>query len=365
MKIVTVVGARPQFIKASAVSRELRRRKRIQELLVHTGQHYDATMSQVFFDELAIPPPAYNLDVGSASHAVSTARMLERLEPILVEAAPDLVLVYGDTNSTLAGALAAAKLQIPIAHVEAGLRSWNRRMPEEINRIVTDSISDILLAPTKTAAANLAREGHQSNRIHLVGDVMYDLSLDAGKRAEKQSRVLERLGLRSKEYVLATIHRQENTDDPSRLRAIVTGLVQVARDVPVVLPIHPRTKKTIAEHGLADRLGELRLIEPVGYLDMAKLEAHARLIVTDSGGVQKEAFFHRVACVTLREETEWVELTQLGWNFVVPPRSANAVVRGIRNGLKAPNGRAATPYGRGDAARKIADIIAQAAKTAR
>lgn len=365
MKVVTVVGARPQFIKASAVSRALRSEKSVTELLVHTGQHYDENMSQVFFDELEIPPPAYNLAAGSASHAVSTARILERLEPILVETAPDLVLVYGDTTSTLAGALAAAKLQIPIAHVEAGLRSGNRRMPEEINRIVTDSISDILFAPSEAAAVNLAREGHPSGRIHLVGDVMYDLSIEARERAEKQSKILERFGLRSKEYILATIHRQENTDDPPRLHAILAGLAEVAREVPVLLPVHPRTKKIVGQNGLARHLGSVRLVDPVGYLDMAKLEAHARLIVTDSGGVQKEAFFHEVPAVTLRDETEWVELTDLGWNHLVPPRSAEDVVKGVRHALKAPKGKAANPYGTGDAARKIVNVISRVPEPSR
>lgn len=354
-----MVGARPQFIKASAVCAEIARRPDVTETLVHTGQHYDDDMSKVFFDELGIPPPKHNLQIGSASHAVSTARMLERLEPILVEEDPDCVLVYGDTNSTLAGALVATKLQMPLAHVEAGLRSWNRRMPEEINRIVTDSVSDLLLAPTQVAVDNLLREGHPESRVTLVGDVMFDAAIAAGKRSTADGGVLARHGLQPKAYVLATIHRAENTDDPNRMAAILDALSIVGKTIPVVLPIHPRTKKMIDHHGLGPRMGSIKTVPPVGFLDMVGLERNARLVVTDSGGVQKEAFFHGVVCVTLREETEWVELVELGWNLITPPVSMERIMKGIEAGLGARPRAGAKPYGNGDAAKRIVDRLLQ------
>ena len=357
MKVATVIGARPQFIKASVVSEELGRRKDVSETLIHTGQHYDPSMSQVFFDDLGIPPPQHNLGIGSASHAVATARMLERLEPILQTEAPDCVLVYGDTNSTVAGALVATKLQLPVAHVEAGLRSWNRKMPEEINRIMTDSVSDLLFAPTQFAVDNLTHEGHPSSRIALVGDVMFDVALAARERAARESTVLEGLGLARGKYILATIHRAENTDDVQRLASVLGGLAEVAKTTPVVFPIHPRTKKMIEFQGLGKYLAGISTIAPVGYLDMVELERNARLIVTDSGGVQKEAFFHGVICVTLRDETEWVELVELGWNFVTPPLSAATVSAGVERGLNAGRGKPGRPYGNGDAATRIVDRL--------
>lgn len=356
MKIVSVVGARPQFIKAAPVSREIR--KEHTEILVHTGQHYDYAMSRVFFDELGIPEPDYNLGVGSGSHGWQTGQMMIRIEQVLLKEQPDWVLVYGDTNSTLAGALAAAKLHIPVAHVEAGLRSYNRRMPEEINRVLTDHASDLLLAPTATAAANLRYEGIPEERIHLVGDVMYDAALFYGAKAEAKSRILERLGLRPKGYVLATVHRAENTDDPERLRAIFEGLSQVACSIPVVVPLHPRTRAALDRAGLSDgTVDALALIEPVGYLDMALLEKHASVIATDSGGVQKEAFFYRVPCVTLRLETEWTELVELGWNHVVQQLEPGKVATAIRlaSGPASIDGQ---PYGNGDAAVRIGRLLA-------
>jgi len=322
MKTISIVGARPQFIKAAAVSRVLQKTQGVREVLVHTGQHYDANMSEVFFEELEIPRPDYNLGIGSATHGAQTGRMLEAIEEVLLREKPDWVLVYGDTNSTLAGALAAVKLHIPVAHIEAGLRSFNRRMPEEINRVLTDHASDILFAPTKAAVENLRREGISEEQIQLVGDVMYDAALYYGKKAECQSQSLNRLGLKPKEYILATIHRAENTDDPRRLRAIFEGLAEVDQEMKVVLPLHPRTRVVLVEVGLYDKVARsVCLIEPVGYLDMVMLEKNARAIATDSGGVQKEAFFHRVPCLTLREETEWVELVDLGWNCIIPPTS--------------------------------------------
>jgi len=329
-EIVSVIGARPQFIKASAVSRALRMCPGVREVLLHTGQHYDENMSSIFFAEMDIPAPDYNIGVGSGLHGAQTGRMLEKIEEILVTECPDRVVVYGDTNSTLAGALAAAKVHIPVAHVEAGLRSFNRRMPEEINRIVADHLSDLLLAPTRSAVNNLEKEGISTDRIRLVGDVMYDVALHYGKKAEVSSTVLARLSLRDGKYVLATIHRAENTDNPAHLSAIFGGLVELAKDVTVVVPLHPRTRQAL--DGLLPAIpfsSGLRVIEPIGYLDMTMLEKHACVIVTDSGGVQKEAFFHGVPCATLRYETEWVELVQSGWNQLVPPRSAKEVSRGI------------------------------------
>jgi UDP-GlcNAc3NAcA epimerase len=321
LKIVTIVGARPQFIKAAGISRAIAEHNRgngarIEEVIVHTGQHYDANLSQVFFEELDLPAPHYQLGVGSLPHGAQTARMLEAIEPVLLDERPNWVLVYGDTNSTLAGALAASKLGLPIAHVEAGLRSFNRRMAEEINRVVVDRVSDLLFCPTRTAVENLAREG-ATKGVFQVGDVMYDASLYYREHARALSRILERLGLAPKTFVLATIHRAENTDDAGRLGVILDGLSRVAEQVRVILAIHPRTRKSIAEHGLERRLGRIEVIDPVSYLDMIRLEETSRTICTDSGGVQKEAFFFRVPCVTLRDETEWVETVQCGWNQLV------------------------------------------------
>lgn len=353
MKVLTVIGARPQFIKASTVSRALRDVPGVTEVMVHTGQHHDASMSRVFFDELGIPEPDTNLGIAGGSHGAMTGRMLEALEAVMVEAGPDWVVVYGDTNSTLAAALAAAKLHLPIAHVEAGLRSWNRRMPEEINRVLTDHVSSLLFAPTAEAVANLAREGIASHRVDLVGDVMYDAALYYGERAEHASTILEGLGLGRGGYVLATIHRAENTDDPSRLRTIVEGLAAVARSRPVVLPLHPRTRGALERAGLlALATSSLRTCPPVGYLDMTALERHASVIVTDSGGVQKEAFFHRVPCVTLRTETEWVELVGGDWNVLCPPEEAGAIERTVLERIGS-HGAAIDPYGAGDAASLI------------
>lgn len=358
MKIVTIVGARPQFIKAAAVSRVLRKTQGVREVLVHTGQHYDANMSEVFFEELEIPRPDYNLGIGSATHGAQTGRMLEAIEEVSFKEKPDWVLVYGDTNSTLAGALAAVKLHIPVAHIEAGLRSFNRRMPEEINRVLTDHASDILFAPTKAAVENLRREGISEEQIQLVGDVMYDAALYYGKKADCRSQILNRLELKPKEYILATIHRAENTDDPQRLRAIFEGFAEVAQEIKVVLPLHPRTRAALVEVGLYDKVARsICLIEPVGYLDMVMLEKNARAIVTDSGGVQKEAFFYRVPCLTLREETEWVELVDLGWNKLIPPCSARDIAIGMLDILSAPQGVEAEPYGEGFTGEKIVSVL--------
>jgi UDP-GlcNAc3NAcA epimerase len=360
VKVATIVGARPQFIKASVVSRALRLIPGVREVLVHTGQHYDESMSEVFFRELDIPGPDYNLAVGSGPHGMQTGRMLETIERVLIKEKPDWVLVYGDTNSTLAGALAAAKQRVPVAHVEAGVRSFNRRMPEEVNRVLTDHVADLLFAPTTVAADNLRREGISERHIHLVGDVMYDVALFFGDRAERRSRILERLQLHRKQYILCTIHRAENTDCPLRLRVIFEGVTEVARQYRVAVPLHPRTRHALERHGMLAAVGKrLCTFEPVGYLDMVQLEKNATLMVTDSGGVQKEAFFYRVPCVTLRDETEWPELTELGWNRIVPPESSSAVANGIAAHLSCGEAKPGEPYGAGDAAERICRILVQ------
>jgi UDP-N-acetylglucosamine 2-epimerase len=323
VKIVTVVGARPQFIKSAPVSRAIQEHNRdkdtpqIEEILVHTGQHYDHNMSQVFFDELQIRKPDHHLGVGSGSHGQMTGAMLQRIEKVLFKEKPDLVLVYGDTNSTLAGALAAAKLCIPIAHVEAGLRSFNGKMPEEINRAVTDRISTLLFCPTDTAVVNLRREGITQG-VHNVGDVMYDSFLFNRGIAEKKSVILSELKLEKKSYFLATVHRQENTEDLNRLSKLFAAFQELATaDCPIVIPLHPRTRKLVHEHWSEKHLSPyVRIVAPVSYTDMIALEVHARVILTDSGGMQKEAYFAGVPCVTLREETEWVETLKGGWNLL-------------------------------------------------
>lgn len=359
VRIVTVLGARPQFIKASVVSAALRAIPNLHEYVVHTGQHFDGNMSDVFFDELGMAPPDVNLGINGGGHGAMTGRMLADIEAVLLANAPDAVLVYGDTNSTLAGALAAAKLHIPVAHVEAGLRSFNRRMPEEINRVVTDHVSSWLFAPTGAAAAHLRHEGIGEATIHEVGDVMYDVALHHGRRADARgSAVLDAVGVRGRPYVLATIHRQENTNDIERLRAIVDAFAVIAAELAVVWPLHPRTRRVLQANGLlADAGNGVLLIEPQGYLDMVELERRAAVIVTDSGGIQKEAFFHRVPCVTLRDETEWVELLDLGWNRLVPPMSAEKICDAVRAAIGSA-GQEGTPYGDGHAADRIAALLA-------
>lgn len=322
---MTVVGARPQFIKAAPVSRALR--KAHTEVLVHTGQHYDENMSSVFFAELDLPQPDVNLGVGSGPHGAQTAAMLAGIEQTLLAEKPDWVLVYGDTNSTLAGALAAAKLHIPVAHVEAGLRSFNRRMPEEINRVLTDHISELLFCPSQTAVDHLTAEGI-IHGVHLVGDVMMDALTFAAARAQTHSNILQRLGLDEKDFLLATVHRAENTDNPDRLRAILEAFS--ALDETIVFPVHPRTRARIEVLNLQSKSRNLKSIEPVGYLDMVRLEQAARMILTDSGGIQKEAYWLGVPCVTLRDETEWVETVEAGWNMLVGA-DAERIVTAVRD----------------------------------
>jgi len=358
MNLITVVGARPQFIKAAALSSELQKRTGMQERLLHTGQHFDDNMSNVFFRELGIPAPCWNLGVNGGPHGAMTGAQLEGIERVLMKEKPDAVLVYGDTNSTLAGALAAAKLHIPVAHVEAGLRSFNRRMPEEVNRVLTDHVAHWLFAPTEAAVLNLHSEGITGSKIQLVGDVMCDAALHfvAVAAARTQGpQVLE--GLSGRPFVLATIHRAENTDNSEALQTIVQALFELARDIDVVWPLHPRTRGVLANLGLdVNAKAGLHCIEPLGYLDMIQMEQSAQMIVTDSGGVQKEAFFFGKPCVTLRDETEWIELVEAGWNRLAPPTSAEALQTAFRAALGT-TGKAIEPYGRGDAARRIADIL--------
>jgi UDP-GlcNAc3NAcA epimerase len=357
-KIVTVLGARPQFIKASVVSHAIAQTPGLTEVLVHTGQHFDANMSDVFFTELGMAKPDHFLDIHGGGHGAMTGRMLEQVEKVLLSEKPDAVLVYGDTNSTLAGALAAAKLHIPVAHVEAGLRSFNIAMPEEINRILADRISRWLFTPTHAAAQHLQREGFAPEQIMPVGDVMYDVALHHGQRVQAGTGLMAQLGLAPQGYVLATVHRAENTDHPERLTAIVDGLMATAQRLPVMWPLHPRTRAVLKKAGRLDALAaSVKLIDPVGYLDMVQLEKFAALIATDSGGVQKEAFFYQVPCVTLRDETEWVELVEAGWNRLAPPLSAGAVAQAIAGAL-GQRGADVQPYGAGDAAQRIVQTLA-------
>lgn len=370
IKILTIVGARPQFIKAAMVSRAIIKHNenanspKIIEEIIHTGQHYDESMSEIFFRDMGIPKPAVNLNVNNTSHGEMTGRMLADLEKEIIARKPDWVLVYGDTNSTLAGALAAAKLHVPVAHVEAGLRSFNKKMPEEINRILTDHVSALLLCPTRTAVENLSNEGipntpkpdGRSDRpvVTQIGDVMYDAALVFGKIAERNSTILQDLDLSAQKYLLATVHRAENTDDPDRLMSILTAFEKLA--YPVVFPVHPRTKAKIAKYtAKRPRLAaeNLRFIEPVSFLDMVSLEKNAKVILTDSGGVQKEAYFHGVPCVTLREETEWVETIEAGWNTLVGT-DVDKIVKAVDS---AKRGKTIDQYGDGHASEKVVELL--------
>lgn len=355
-RIVTILGARPQFIKAATVSRVISdQRDKLEEIIIHTGQHYDYKMSDLFFEELNIPKPHVNLAVGSGHHGEQTGEMLRLIERELMKLKPDLVLVYGDTNSTLAGTLAASKMHIPVAHVEAGLRSFNRKMPEEINRIVTDHLSDFLFAPTETAVTNLRNEGIHKG-VYDSGDVMFDAILFYQSTADQSSSVLTELGLKGKPFILTTIHRAENTDDQEKLRSIMSSLNSISETKTVVFPIHPRTKGVLKEI-LNFRLNEnFKLIDPVGYLDMIALQKNCSLIITDSGGVQKEAFLNKKFCLTVRTETEWVELIEKGFNFLVNPISTlEDLVNQTWN--KSFNDNGFQPYGDGLAANKIIEVI--------
>jgi UDP-GlcNAc3NAcA epimerase len=360
MNIISIVGARPQFIKAAAVSAALASTPGVTERLLHTGQHFDDNMSDVFFRELGIPLPSWNLGLGGGSHGAMTGAQLAGIEQVLLDERPDAVLLYGDTNSTLAGALAAAKLHIPVAHVEAGLRSFNRRMPEEINRVLTDHVSHWLFAPTHSAVANLQREGVDAARVHQVGDVMYDAALHFSALARARAvRHPVFAALAGRPFVLATVHRAENTDEPERLRVIVDALVELACETDVVWPLHPRTRKVLMQQGaLLGSTPSLHCVEPLGYLDMLEMEKAAALVVTDSGGVQKETFFFGRPCVTLRDETEWVELVTAGWNRLAHPTSVATLMAAFHAALGSV-GEPVRPYGNGDAAQRIARVLTE------
>lgn len=355
LKVVTIVGARPQFIKAATVSRAISQRDGAIEILVHTGQHYDPNMSDVFFDEMEIRRPDHYLGIGGGLHGAMTGRQLEKIEEVLLSERPDWVLVYGDTNSTLAGALAASKLHVPVAHVEAGLRSFNRRMPEEINRVVTDHIADLLFAPTESARRSLMAEGVPPGKIRVVGDVMYDAVLHYAARATKPSW-FDETDLEPGGFVLCTIHRAENTEEVGRLSSIFLGLGMSG--LPIVLPLHPRTRLKMSDAGIFPP-ANVRVVEPVGYLDMVWLESHATAIATDSGGVQKEAYFHRKPCVVLRDETEWTELVDIGCNIVVGVDPA-AISEGLNRPVETLD-FSNSFYGQGNAAKIVVDEIFAAA----
>ena len=373
MKICTIIGARPQFIKAAAVSRAIAMHNklasdapRVSEVIIHTGQHYDDDMSAVFFRELEIPNPAYNLGIGSGGHGTQTGQMLAGIEDILLKEKPDWVLIYGDTNSTLAGALAASKLNIPIAHVEAGLRSFNRRMPEEINRVMTDHLSTLLFCPSQTAVDNLRAEGippdglclapyssRLTPNVFIVGDVMADAFRFAATKLSQKSDVLQRLKIEEKRYYLATIHRAENTDDPQRLHNIMNAFSKIAEKEIVILPLHPRTKKILGNK-ISMFNPALRIIDPVGYFDIVALQKSALMILTDSGGMQKEAYWSQVPCITLRDETEWVETIETGWN-VLAGADYDRIIQAV--GTIKPQMEQPPLYGDGHAAEKIIEAL--------
>jgi len=354
MNIVTIIGARPQFIKASVLSKALKERG-IYEIIIHTGQHFDKNMSDIFFEEMQIPKPHYNLNINGLSHGAMTGQMLEKIEEILIKEKPDYVLVYGDTNSTLAGALAAAKIHIPVIHIEAGLRSFNMEMPEEINRILTDRISSILFCPTDTAIQNLNNEGFLSNKIEVVksGDVMEDSALYFNSIAKTRSTILESLNLNDGNYILATIHRAENTNNVDKLKEIFKALDAINNEVKVVIPLHPRTAGILKSNGIKT---EITIIEPIGYLDMTVLTSHAKLIMTDSGGLQKEAFFFNKYCITLREETEWIELVDNGYNFLTG-NDANKIIMTFNELKEKPFTKQHDFYGGGKATNNIVDYL--------
>jgi len=356
MRVLTVIGARPQFIKAAPVSKALRKAGHT-EFLVHTGQHYDYGMSQVFFDEMEIPEPDVNLEIGSGTHGWQTGQMLIHLEEVIAAQKPDSVLVYGDTNSTVAGALAAVKLNVPLAHVEAGLRSFNRDMPEEHNRVLTDHCASLAFCPTQTAVDNLARE-NIIRGVQLVGDTMYDAALKFAAIARERSTVLQSLGLEQKGYLLATVHRPYNTDVAENMRSILNTFLEIEETL--VFPVHPRTRQKISQLFGALNLSRshngLKLIDPVGYLDMLMLEQSARLILTDSGGIQKEAYFFGVPCITLRPETEWIETVETGWNVLTGVRSSE-ILSAVRNFIL-PAERPPI-FGNGAAAGEIARVLSE------
>lgn len=355
IKLITIVGARPQFIKAAAVSRIIRESDKVKEILIHTGQHFDDNMSSVFFKDMDIPVPHYNLEINSLTHGAMTGRMMESLEKVLLNEKPDIVMVYGDTNSTLAGALTAKKLNIRVAHVEAGLRSFNMRMPEEINRILTDRISDLLFCPTDTAVGNLELEGFRNFNCEIknVGDVMYDAALYYGKMSSERSDIIKKLGLIADEFVVCTIHRQENTDNIENLKSILQALNTINRLKTVVLPLHPRTRKIIRDKGL--NIG-FKVIDPLGYFDITELLKSCKLVITDSGGMQKEAFFFNKFCITVRNETEWKELVENNYNFLTGA-DHDSILKAYHEIQSMNFVNRHHFYGKGDASRKIIESI--------
>jgi len=353
MKVLTIVGARPQFIKAFVVSKELKRKNHQKEILLHTGQHYDVELSDVFFEELGISEPDYNLGVGSGKHGEQTAEMMKGIEEVIEKEKPHFTLLYGDTNSTLAGAIVGAKAETKVAHIEAGLRSNNWDMPEEVNRVLTDHASDVLFVPSEQAEENLKSEGITEG-VYNVGDVMYDALLWGRKIAREKSEIMDEFDLEENKFILSTVHRAGNTDNPDRLKEIIDGLSNVS--FPVILPIHPRTKKCMREYGSWEKAkSNLKIIDPVGYIDFIRLLDSAKCVATDSGGVQKEAFFLDTPCVTLRDETEWIETVESGWNVlagVVADRITELVDRSWSLLQDKPQ-----PYGSGDAAKKIVEVL--------
>jgi UDP-GlcNAc3NAcA epimerase len=357
VKVITIVGARPQFVKAAALSRQFQESNNITEVIVHTGQHFDKNMSDVFFDEMEIPKPHYNLNIHGLSHGAMTGQMLEGIEKILLDEKPDYVMVYGDTNSTIAGALAAKKLHIKVIHVEAGLRSFNMRMPEEVNRILTDRISDLLYCPTQTAIDNLVKEGYENidTEYALLGDLMQDTAIFYKEKSDKVSTVINDLGLTKGEFVLGTIHRAENTDDETRLKSIVNALNTINKTTKVVVPLHPRTSKILKDKGIAV---EFTIIDPVGYFDMIQLIAECKLVMTDSGGLQKEAYFFNKFCVTLRDETEWVELVSNGYNTIVGA-DGDKIIAAANKYLGETFHKASELYGGGKAAQNMCEHLIQ------
>ena len=351
MKILTIIGARPQFVKAAALSREIKKHVQFQEVIVHTGQHFDANMSDIFFEEMEIPKPHYNLNINGLSHGAMTGQMLEKLEVVMLQEKPDLVVVFGDTNSTIAGALAAKKLHIKVAHVEAGLRSFNLNMPEEINRILTDRISDWLFCPTDAAVNNLENEGYKNIPCKIIktGDVMEDAALFYGEKASEKSTILKQLSLIGKPFILSTIHRAENTDNPINLKGIIDALNLLHENNPVVVPIHPRTKKLIKQHQLKTNF---TIVEPLGYFDMIVLLKNCSLVITDSGGLQKEAYFFGKFCVTTREQTEWVELIEKGYNSIAGTNTEK-IIQLAKKALSASFPEKINLYGNGNASHNV------------
>lgn len=352
MKLLTIIGARPQFIKAAAVSREVAKHEDVTEVIVHTGQHFDANMSEIFFDQMHIPKPDYNLSINSLSHGAMTGRMLEEIEKVLLIEKPDWVLVYGDTNSTIAGALAAKKLHIKVAHVEAGLRSFNMNMPEEVNRILTDRISNILFCPTETAISNLFKEGYENIDIQIenCGDVMYDAAMFYSKMSLKPEENLP------DKFILATCHRAENTDDSERLSSIFSAMGMISEETPIVLPLHPRTRNILAKSKIKHDFPNLYLIDPVGYLEMVWMLQNCSMVMTDSGGLQKEAYFFQKMCLTMRDETEWVELVEHGFNLLCGADEAR-IVNSYKAVIDLKKDFSTKLYGDGEASKKIIEAL--------